>query len=356
MAKPNFTVRKDAWYDLVQVEDSPGEVHAYIYDAIGGWGESAKSFIADILALKDVSNLKVHINSPGGDVFDGLAIYNFLVQRPYDVHIIVDGLAASIASVVAMSGKTVTIPENAFLMIHNAWTFVAGDSAELRQMADTMDKFNAAIAGIYAKRSGKSMNDVRALMDAETWMDGKSAHADGFCDTCAEPVEMAACFDIKRYKNMPENVRASMRESKMANESDVAVKPVSEEPAAVAEPAAPVTVQPEPAAETAPAVDARAEIKAEFKAVLRQYISEFGNEGVTFFLEDVTIDQAKLKLAEAIRAENALLKKQLAEKPTPAASFAAADKLPTLWQEYHAIKDPKAKTMFYRKHRAEMDS
>ena len=151
------------WFDIRAAIN--GKVVVSIFEEIGFWGVSAKQFINEVKAAGDASEIELHINSPGGEVFDGLAIFNFLNQHEADVTVIIEGLAASMASVIAMAGDTVIMPENAFLMLHNPWNIVVGDSEEMRKMAETLEQFNASLARIYAAATGNAVEEIETMMD-----------------------------------------------------------------------------------------------------------------------------------------------------------------------------------------------
>ncbi len=179
-----------------------------IYDVIGEnwWGDglTAKKFDADLKALKNPKRIDVRINSIGGDVFDGVAIYNTLARHPARKTVYVDGLAASAASVIAMSGDEIRVGEGTFVMIHNAWGMAVGDSIEMRRTADLLDSVSGQLAEIYSRRTGRSAGDVRRMMDAETWMDPDTAVAEGFADRMsADVVKAAASADLSRFRNVP---------------------------------------------------------------------------------------------------------------------------------------------------------
>ncbi len=130
------------------------------------WGDEVtpKQFKADLDALGDVAELDIYINSGGGDVFAGFAIYNMLKRHTAKKTVYVDGLAASVASVIAMAGDKIIMPENAMLMIHNAWAVAKGNKAKLRKIADEMDKIDGMLAGIYAARTGKPESGHRCAV------------------------------------------------------------------------------------------------------------------------------------------------------------------------------------------------
>lgn len=133
--------------------------------------------------LKEVSgNLTVRINSPGGDVFAGMAIMNALKDREGYTTVIVDGLAASIASVIAMAGDKIVMNTGSMMMIHNAWSMAAGDSKELRKVAETLDQISDTIISVYETRTGLSVEELKSMLDEETWMSAEEAVEMGFAD------------------------------------------------------------------------------------------------------------------------------------------------------------------------------
>lgn len=182
------------WYNITpaNVEGSPAEV--LLYDVIGAWGVSAKQFAEDLKASAG-SAITLRINSPGGDVMEGAAIYNILRSDGRQVTVHIDGLAASMASVVAMAGHKVVMPANALMMIHNPWTVAMGDADQLRKDADLLDKVKAQIVGAYQAKCGdkKTHEQLVEMMDAETWLDGAEAVAAGLADECGEAIKVAAC-------------------------------------------------------------------------------------------------------------------------------------------------------------------
>jgi ATP-dependent protease ClpP protease subunit len=190
-------------YRVVKAAASSAEI--YLYDSIGSWfGISAKQFVADLKALGDVKTIDLHINSDGGDVFDGRAIYSQLAQHKARIVVHVDGIAASIASLIAMAGDEIRMADGAFMMIHNAWGLSIGDAAEMRRMADLLESVNSTIQDTYAARTKQSIADLKTWMDAETWMTGEEAVDRGFADVLDEPVKAAATIrEPGRFRNLP---------------------------------------------------------------------------------------------------------------------------------------------------------
>jgi len=182
----------------------------WLYGEVGeGWDDyfTAKGVVDELKKLKGVNAITLHLNSPGGSVFDGLAIYNTLKNHPARIVTEIDGMALSIASIIALAGDEVRMAGNAMYMIHNPWTMTAGDSREMRNMADRLDIVRAALLGTYNSKTGDDVTDAQISdwMDAETWFNAQDAKKYGFIDEITNPIEVAAKFDMSRYnyKNAP---------------------------------------------------------------------------------------------------------------------------------------------------------
>ena len=173
------------WMPDLQARAGEDEATISVLDVIGEdfWGEgvTAKRIAA---ALRQIGprDVTVTINSPGGDVFEGIAIYNLLAEHPAKVTVKVLGLAASAASIIAMAGDQILIGRAAFLMIHNSWVMAAGDRHALRAVSEWLEPFDAAMAGVYSARTGMDDGKIAGLMDDETWLNGQRAVDDGFAD------------------------------------------------------------------------------------------------------------------------------------------------------------------------------
>ncbi|EPR7149969.1 ClpP-like prohead protease/major capsid protein fusion protein [Escherichia coli] len=182
----------------------------YIYDEIGFWGVTAKQFISDLNALGDITHINLHINSPGGDVFEGIAIFNALKTHGASITVYVDGVAASMASIIAMVGNPVIMPENTFMMIHKPFGFTGGDAEDMRTYADLLDKVEAVLLPAYAQKTGKTTDEIAAMLADETWMSGAECLAHGFADQVTPAVKAMACIQSKRteeFTKMPESIR-----------------------------------------------------------------------------------------------------------------------------------------------------
>ncbi len=213
--------KRGSWYSMVAAGDDRAEIH--IYDQIGadwlGEGITAKSFIEDLQQYRD-RELDVHINSPGGAVFEGVAIYNALARHEPRVDVSIDGMALSIASVIAMAGDHIRIAENGLMMIHDPWTQAVGNAADFRREADTLDKVAAGMVSSYQTRTGLDREQIAGLMAAETWLSPAEAKDYGFVDEISAPLRMAASFDLSafHYRHTPKG--ALLRAKVLINELD----------------------------------------------------------------------------------------------------------------------------------------
>ncbi len=199
-----------SWF-AIKAESGSDQAEVLIYDYIGWGGVTAVDFAKELKALT-AKTITVRLNTPGGDVFDGLAIYNSLKAHGAEIRVRVDGLAASIGSIIAMAGTTITMGESAFLMIHNPWALVIGNAKDMREMADTLDKIGGSLAGVYAGRPGVTIEQAQAWMDADTWFNAEEAKAAGLADAVQggsqETAQAASRFDVSGYANVPEAYRA----------------------------------------------------------------------------------------------------------------------------------------------------
>ncbi len=170
-----------SWYRIENRADPNLATQVYLYDEIGGWGVSASDFVTELRAI-DTGSIELHINSPGGSVFDGMAIYNAIRNHPADVNVIVDGVAASAASFVAMAGDTIVAERNATMMIHDGIGVAVGNAQDMRELAKVLEMASNNIASIYAERAGGSTEEWRGRMRAETWYSAQEAKDAGLVD------------------------------------------------------------------------------------------------------------------------------------------------------------------------------
>jgi len=186
-----------------------------IYDEIGYWGVTAGEFHA---ALNDADgrDITLKINSPGGDVFDGITMYNDLLDYPGKVTAKVRGVAASAASFMPMGADHIEIASNAHFMIHNAMAGMMGwfNKEDLFALAEELGPFDDSIAETYVSRTGMDLADVKALMTGETWMKGQAAVDAGFADAVTGKADVAASFDLSVYGNAPDGFTANAPQTK----------------------------------------------------------------------------------------------------------------------------------------------
>ena len=230
-----------SWYSIqAKAEQLTTEIS--IFGEIGYWGVSAKQFIGDLKNIPANHKLALKIHSPGGEVFDGNAIANALSRHPGGFEVQIEGLAASMATVISLGGRPVKMAANGFYMIHNPCGVTAGDATAMREQADLLDKIQTGIVNAYAAKSGQTSEQIQAWMDAETWFTAEEAKAAGFVDEITDAHQMAASatkFErVAKFKNAPENLTSEtiiMDPVTETIEEIPAVEVVEETPAAVEE-------------------------------------------------------------------------------------------------------------------------
>jgi len=223
------TAQTRPWYRIQAQAAAPDAVDVNIYDAIGAWydGISAKRFIEDLAALPEaVKTIRVHVNSPGGDVFDALAIANALRQHRARVEMYIEGLAASAATIVTNGGgDVIKIADNGLVMIHNPVGLAVGTAKDLRSVADALDRSGAAIVTSYQRVSALSREQLAAMMEAQTWMDADEAVANGFATEKVEGLKAAAVLSpaaVARFGNVPEKFRERLQSMAIRNDLKLA--------------------------------------------------------------------------------------------------------------------------------------
>lgn len=300
-----------------------------IYDEIGAFGIPAKAFLDELKALPPAANLTLRINSPGGSVFDGVAIYNALKRHEGRVTVLIDGIAVSIASMIAMAGDEVVMPANAMLMLHDPSGMVMGTATDMRGMAEALDKMKAGMVGAYRDKSGRDDAEIETLMQAETWLTAEEAVGLGLADRIEEPVRMAAHFDLSRFQNPPPQLAAAVTHDQETDMSEpktkrdgktapaIQAEDTLEQDMVAAEPAmAPVT---DPAAAQPPAVEPIAQvidldgIRAEERQATLAYVREVhelcalasrDDKAASFVAKAIPVAQVRRALLEARAAED----------------------------------------------------
>jgi ATP-dependent Clp endopeptidase proteolytic subunit ClpP len=301
------------WYAIQQTED--GEAEVSIYDEIGFGGVTAKSFLAE---LKKLSGQRVHlrINSVGGSVVEGAAIYNALRRHKGGLVVHIDALAASMASVIAMAGDETLIADNALVMIHNPWGMTMGDADELRKEADILDKLKATLVNAYVRKTGMEAEQVAQMMDDETWLDATEAVALGFADAIEDGIEAAASIT-------PEAARARFDtfQNSMARKTTKTIKAEEAAPAeVVAEPIVEAPVADE-AVDTSSEDTMNAELQAKVDALQADLAAKVEADTVRAQADEVTA-----KELETLKAEVERLTAESASKDEEITALLAASK------------------------------
>ena len=300
MATSATKTNNQSWYSIKAKANDTAEIS--IYDEIGFWGVSAASFAQD---LKDCGNnlkqINLHIHSPGGDVFDGIAIYNLLKNHPANVIVYIDCLAASMASVIAMAGNEVIMPENAMMMIHKPWGIQGGDAEDMRKYADLLDKVENTLIPAYANKTGKTPEELAEMLSAETWLNGKECVEQGFADKLAEPLVAMASIKSRKLEDF-ENMPKAMKDMLFKPQGNAGSNPA---------PQATPTEQSAPVNQTQTVtVDNTAQVQADLNkrnADIKAVFAPFGSAHRDLLVEclgdlSITAEQAKDKLLAKLGA------------------------------------------------------
>jgi ATP-dependent Clp endopeptidase proteolytic subunit ClpP len=215
------------------VNQSVSQVEMTMYGPIGGFYEDAIRLSDVASALKEipetVNTINLRINSPGGDVFEGIAIYNRLKQHKAKVVVYVDAIAASIASIIAMAGDEIIMGEGAEIMIHRAMTFSFGNSNDFENIIQRLDEVDQNLIGILARRSGMDRIEVARMMDAETFMDTDEAIKKGFADRVIEneeKVQYVACSDFSEFKWLKRSPATNLQNNEVKNKLEDVIKDI----------------------------------------------------------------------------------------------------------------------------------
>lgn len=188
------------WFNIQgKATDAVAEV--YIFDEIGAYGITAQDFISEMKEYKDTP-VNLRINCIGGDVFDGMAMYNIIKKREAKTTAYIEGIAASMGSVIALAADEVVMAENSLFMIHNAWGGAMGEAEDMRKTASILEKISGEIANIYERKTRLSLNRIIEMMDKETWLNAQEAYELGFIDLISDSIKVAAKYDVSKFKNI----------------------------------------------------------------------------------------------------------------------------------------------------------
>jgi ATP-dependent Clp protease, protease subunit len=200
-----------SWYNIKAAAEGSDVAEVNILDYIGAWGVNAKEFLGEFRALK-ASTVKVYVNSPGGSVFEALAIFNGMRATGKTIEIHILGVAASAASYIAMAGDKIVMPSNTMMFVHNPINAVYGNAEEMREMADVLDKIGASLMATYMKRWKGEEQALKDLFAAESYLTAAECLENGFCDEVTEEITAEAAFDVDR---LPEAVQAVFAKAKV---------------------------------------------------------------------------------------------------------------------------------------------
>jgi ATP-dependent Clp protease, protease subunit len=201
----NKPIDKADWYKIEALSEDSTEV--MIYDVIG-WPFNDAGEIIRALAGINTKTVTVRINSPGGDVFDAMAIFNALQSHKSKIITRIESLAASAASFIALAGKEVQAYQNAMVMIHDPWVLAAGNQYDLREIADILEKISGNMVDIYSQNSSVGKKEIREMLKAETWFTAKEAREKGFVDTIIDGKAAKAQFDLSMFAHVPDGFTA----------------------------------------------------------------------------------------------------------------------------------------------------
>jgi len=210
----------EKWYNIQNKAGETADI--YIFDEIGTYGVTAQDFISEIKGLKDMP-INLRINSLGGDVFDGMAMYNVIKRRESKTTVYIEGIAASIATIIALGADEVIMAENSLFMIHNAWGGTSGEAKDMRKTAETLDKITSELTDIYVKKTGLSYDTLAEMMNEESWLNAQEAFDLGFIDTISDSIKVAAKYDVSKFKNITQEeiknkLSININNKKMTNE------------------------------------------------------------------------------------------------------------------------------------------
>ena len=212
---------KPDWYSIKAISDDETEI--FVYDVIGFPFIEASQFIKE-LSNVSTSKLTVRINSPGGDVFDGMAIFNALKTYNGKVVTRIEGIAASMASVIALAGKEVQAYANTMYMIHEPYAFTAGNQYSLRELADILEKMSGQMIDIYSSNASPGKREIAQMMKDEAWLTAKEAKEKGFVDTILDGKAAKAQFDLSMFANAPEGMGFDTDQKPTARDAEKALR------------------------------------------------------------------------------------------------------------------------------------
>lgn len=207
------------WFNVkAKAESGSKTAEIKIYSDIGGYGITAGAFVKEVSALGDVASIKVLINSVGGSVVDAIGIFNYLKYHKAQIIVQVDGVAASAASLIAMAGDDILMPENTMMMVHYPWADVQGNADEMRHVADSLEKLGMSMVNTYAKRTGLGFDELHAMLSKDTWLTAQECLEKGFCTKIIEPVKVNSTAHIENT-SIPSEAKQQLYTQTQINEA-----------------------------------------------------------------------------------------------------------------------------------------
>lgn len=345
---------KRSWFAL-SYDEEKSAADLYLYDDIGFFGITANDVKEQLLSV-NAERIDVYINSNGGEIDAGLAIYNMLKRHKAEKVIHIDGIAASMASVIAMAGDKVVMPETAMMFVHKPWTMTAGNADDFQRTAEQLDKWETALVAAYAEKTGLPAATISEMLKDERLLSASEAIELGFADELSEADEPAfayrgamTCKVLCHLAKRNQEIRNMSEEVVEQEAAEVVEEVVTDESAAeVAEQVEqeqPVDEQPEPAA-AEDQIDARAEFK--------QFVARFGAvRAASYFEEGLAYADAERRFTDELIAENEALKAKASKEESPARPVGVKPSDPesgiTFDEAYAKAKTPAEKRSVYLK-------
>ena len=210
------SLKDQDWYS---VDTSAGQTEVLIYDVIGWPFVDANAFTRDFNKIQS-KEITIGINSPGGDVFDGTAIYNTIENHPAKITTRIDGVAASMASIIALAGDEIQIASNAYYMMHNPWSMSLGDHRDFQKESVLLARITDTLANTYAGKTGIELSKIKSMMDDETWLIGKELVNQGFADKVIGESKTKARFDLSMFAKTPETIKGESVKTPLKTERE----------------------------------------------------------------------------------------------------------------------------------------
>lgn len=209
------------WYSIKAAVEGGDVAEVSILDYIGGWGVDAKNFLAEFRAIK-ANKVKLYINSPGGSVFEALAMFNGMRATGKEIEVHILGVAASAASYIAMAGDRIVMPDNTFMFVHNPINAVYGNAEDMREMADILDKIGTSLTATYSRRWKGTEEELAAALANESYLTAAECLERGFCDEVTPAITAEAAFDVA---DLPEQLQAVFKAAAARTEPDPQPQP-----------------------------------------------------------------------------------------------------------------------------------